>query len=189
MLQHFDTVELPEMPWKNGGGSTREIVCHPEGTGMDGFDWRVSIATIAQSGPFSRFDGVDRTIMLLAGDGVALTSAQGLDHRLDQLHTPFAFPGDVAVEGTLLGGASTDLNLMTRRGAGRAELVILRATTPLPVTERGLLLVLSGAWELPKAPRCGAGQGLWWEGRPYGGPAQTVGSGAALAWVRWAAPA
>src|SRR5258707_14720415 len=57
------------MPWKNGGGHTHEIAAHPEGAGMAAFAWRVSIAEIAQDGPFSSFPGVDRTLVLLAGNG------------------------------------------------------------------------------------------------------------------------
>jgi len=184
MLQRFAIAELPLSPWKNGGGSTREIVCRPEGAGMDGFDWRVSIATIAQAGPFSAFAGVDRVIMLLAGDGVRLRSASGIDHWLDQLHVPFAFAGDEALNGTLLGGPSTDLNVMTRRGALRAEVSVLRAPTTLPTALRGLLLVLRGRWQLPGAPLCSADQGLWWDGSAHGGPAWPLDEDAALVWVR-----
>ena len=64
MLHRFALADLSASPWKNGGGSTREIVCRPPGAGMDGFDWRVSVATIARSGPFSVFTGVDRVIVL-----------------------------------------------------------------------------------------------------------------------------
>ena len=63
MLHRFALADLSPTPWKNGGGSTREIVCRPPGAGMDSFEWRVSIATIAQSGPFSVFAGVDRVIL------------------------------------------------------------------------------------------------------------------------------
>ncbi|MEO8119861.1 MAG: HutD family protein, partial [Rhodoferax sp.] len=85
------------MPWKNGGGSTREIVCQPPGADMDNFDWRVSIATIAANGPFSVFVGVDRVIMLLDGAGVRLHAAD-IDHKLDTPGAPFAFAGDVALD-------------------------------------------------------------------------------------------
>lgn len=60
------------MPWKNGGGMTRELVCQPPDADMDSFDWRVSIAHIASDGPFSSFSGVDRIITLLSGGGVHL---------------------------------------------------------------------------------------------------------------------
>ncbi len=184
MLQRFFITDLPVSPWKNGGGSTREIVCRPEAAGMDGFDWRVSIATIAQAGPFSSFAGVDRVIMLLGGDGVRLRSASGIDHRLDRHHAPFAFAGDEALDCTLLGGTSTDFNVMTRRGALRAEVSVLQAPTTLPMASRGLLLVLRGSWQLPGAPICSAGQGLWWGGGAHGGPALPQDADAALAWVR-----
>ena len=71
-MQCFDLNEIAPRPWKNGGGSTREIACWPQGADMDSFGWRVSIATIAQAGPFSAFPGINRQIMLLAGDGVQL---------------------------------------------------------------------------------------------------------------------
>ena len=130
MLQRFAIADLSPTPWKNGGGSTREIVCRPPGAGMDGFDWRVSIATIAQSGPFSVFAGVDRVILLLDGDGVRLQSADGIDHRLDQALQPFAFSGDEALDCTLLGGPSQDFNVMTRRSALRAEVSGAARTNP-----------------------------------------------------------
>ena len=59
-----------ERPWRNGGGVTRELASSPEG--VDDFDWRVSIAEVTASGDFSRFPGVDRTIVRL---GPELTRA------------------------------------------------------------------------------------------------------------------
>ncbi|MBM7325185.1 HutD family protein, partial [Agrobacterium sp. S2] len=49
------------MPWKNGGGVTTEIIVHPAKASMADFDWRISMANVAQDGPFSIFPGVDRT--------------------------------------------------------------------------------------------------------------------------------
>ncbi len=54
-------------PWKNGGGRTAEILAMPEGAGLDGFDWRISTAEVAQSGPFSLFAGLDRWLTVLEG--------------------------------------------------------------------------------------------------------------------------
>ncbi|MGR7000643.1 HutD/Ves family protein [Yinghuangia aomiensis] len=81
----FDTDFLPVTPWRNGGGETREVAAEPSADG--GFAWRVSIATIAQDGPFSAFPGVDRTITLLEGAGVHLVG-DGLDHLLDRIGGP-----------------------------------------------------------------------------------------------------
>ena len=57
------------MPWKNGGGETTEIAVSPEGAGLDDFDWRVSMARVESSGPFSLFAGIDRTLAILEGEG------------------------------------------------------------------------------------------------------------------------
>lgn len=187
MLQRFSIEDLPATPWKNGGGGTREIVCRPPSAGMDGFDWRVSIATIAQAGPFSAFPGVDRVIMLLDGDGVHLRSSGGIDHRLDQSHAPFAFPGDVALECTLLGGTSADFNVMTRRGTLRADVKVLRAASDIPAAQRGLLLALQGNWQLQgknTKQTCAAGQGLWWDAAPLAWQLTPLEDDAALVWVR-----
>ena len=114
-MQRFDLNQIAASPWKNGGGSTREIACWPPGAGMEAFGWRISVATIDQPGPFSAFAGVDRQIMLLDGDGVHLRG-EGIDHVLDARWQPFAFSGDVALGCSLLGGTSTDFNVMARRG-------------------------------------------------------------------------
>lgn len=47
--------EYKTMPWKNGGGVTVEIAIHPPGASVNAFDWRISMATVAQDGPFSSF--------------------------------------------------------------------------------------------------------------------------------------
>ncbi|OJT17017.1 hypothetical protein BO221_47220 [Archangium sp. Cb G35] len=57
------------MPWKNGGGVTRELWKLPHPFDPARFLARVSIATVGASGPFSVFPGVDRTLMILEGAG------------------------------------------------------------------------------------------------------------------------
>jgi environmental stress-induced protein Ves len=178
----FDRQQLPAMPWKNGGGVTREIVCQPPGAGMDSFDWRVSIAHIASNGPFSRFEQVDRVITLLEGAGVRLHSSDGaVDHRLDRPWEPFAFSGEALVQGDLIAGDCHDFNVMTRRGRCRARVVVVREAGPLPVTGEGLVMSLAGRWSLMRAvPRPGmnaiadwtlaTNQGLWWQ--DGGGPVE-----------------
>jgi environmental stress-induced protein Ves len=104
------------MPWKNGGGTTTEIARFPESSSLDDFDWRISMARVEASGPFSRFAGVDRSIAILEGDGIVLTIDGRETARLDPGSTPFAFHGDADVSGMLVGGPIEDLNVMTRRG-------------------------------------------------------------------------
>ncbi|ARP89373.1 hypothetical protein CAL14_02890 [Bordetella genomosp. 9] len=170
-LHFFDLDEVPAQPWKNGGGTTREIVCWPPGAGMDDFLWRISVARIDTGGPFSRFEGVDRIITLLSGSGVVLQG--GFDagrHALTQPLAPFAFPGDVAVDCALQGGACEDLNVMSRRGRVRAAVTVHDRAGTLPAASCGLLLAVGNAWRV----QAGDGAlrmlqpsgGLWWAGMP-----------------------
>lgn len=98
------------MPWRNGGGVTRELLAWPLAV-----DWRVrlSVAEVARDGPFSRFDGVRRWFAVLSGAGVQLV-LDGELHRLTPDSEAISFDGAAAVDCTLLGGPTLDFNLMTR---------------------------------------------------------------------------
>jgi uncharacterized protein len=142
----------PATPWLNGGGITREVAGYPAGAGLADFHWRVSLADVAQGGPFSRFEGVDRVITVVEGAGMALTVA-GSEHRLDEPFRPFAFPGDAETGCELLGGPVVDFNVMTRRGRTAAEVEVAdgpRALT-VPPDAVALLVCLSGGAELDAA--------------------------------------
>ena len=119
--------DFREMPWKNGAGTTLELAVHPPGATVDDFDWRVSMARVDRSGPFSRFDGVDRTILLVEGDGFELIGP-GWRTRLDRPLEPFRFDGAQVVECRLLGGPVRDFNVMTRRGRACHRVDVVRAT-------------------------------------------------------------
>lgn len=107
--------DLTAMPWKNGGGVTYEVAAHPPGASLDDFDWRISMAEVASDGPFSAFPGIDRTLTLMDGAGLALDFA-GATVSLTPGAPPLSFPGEVPVTGRPLDGAILDLNVMTRRG-------------------------------------------------------------------------
>ena len=106
------------MPWKIGRGTTTEIFIHPEGAGWDNFLWRVGIADIAQSGPFSSFPGIDRSIMLLdcPQDSAMALTVDGARAEM-VLHEFIDFPGEAKTCGELRGKAVRDFNVMSRRGA------------------------------------------------------------------------
>ena len=98
------------VPWKNGGGVTREILRSPAEAAD--FDWRLSLATIAAPGPFSTFAGYHRTLVLVGGAGVELNFAQHGTSRLSAPGQSVAFDGAWQTSCTLLDGPSTDLNLI-----------------------------------------------------------------------------
>ncbi|ABQ70967.1 hypothetical protein HY78_01995 [Rhizorhabdus wittichii DC-6] len=106
--------DRPAVPWKNGGGTTREIAVFPPDAGMDDFVWRLSMARVEQAGAFSAFDGVDRVLAVL--EGRLFLSGAGLDVALDGDSAPFAFDGGAPIAGEPLAGPVLDLNAMARRG-------------------------------------------------------------------------
>ena len=122
-------------PWRNGGGVTRELLTWsaPEGLVHDGaarhgrdasaagWDLRVSVADIAQDGPFSAFPGISRCFAVLEGAGVVL-SLRGQDQVLDPASEALAFDGAEAPGCRLVSGPTRDLNLMVRRTAAAGEL-------------------------------------------------------------------
>src|ERR1700722_12611735 len=89
------------VPWKNGGGVTRDVIVSPAGATLDNFDWRISIAEIAASGPFSRFPGIDRKLAVLEGK-VALTVEGSAPVVLDPHAAALDFHGKNAVQADLV---------------------------------------------------------------------------------------
>jgi environmental stress-induced protein Ves len=109
------------MPWKNGAGTTTEIAIDPAAADLGSrFHWRLSIASVQRSGPFSAFPGYERTIMLIEGDGMDLAVGGGPVRRLDRAFEPFVFSGDAPVECRLIKGPVRDFNLMVDRSLSRS---------------------------------------------------------------------
>jgi uncharacterized protein len=142
-MRHFGPADARDMPWKNGGGVTRELLKLPHPTDPARFLARLSIATVATSGPFSAFPGVDRTILVLEGRGMRLLLDGTREVVLDRPLQPFAFPGEAAVHCELLGGTVRDFNLMVERDAASAslEVVQLGAGQTLAVREAPMVLL------------------------------------------------
>ena len=111
--------DYKRMPWKNGKGETVEIAVFPPDASIDDFDWRISMATVAEDGPFSVFEGIDRTLSVLTGEGVVLSVDGAESVELRPSSAPHAFPADARTAARLLDGPVTDLNVMTRRDAFR----------------------------------------------------------------------
>lgn len=128
--------EYRSMPWKNGGGMTREVasgavqVPPASGESADGYDWRVSVADVDAGGSFSSFPGIDRVITLVEGEGMVLT-VDGVPQPVGPL-SPFAFSGDAVTDCRLEAGAVRDMNVMTRRGRATAD---VRIVTVAPARE------------------------------------------------------
>jgi uncharacterized protein len=120
-------------PWKNGGGITHEAIRVPE---RGAFRWRVSIAHIDASGPFSDFAGYARTMVLLRGAGVALKLSDGSRRIMRAAGDLAQFNGALGAECELLNGPCVDLNLMTAHAMGPAQVRVERLRGSLPYAVR-----------------------------------------------------
>lgn len=129
-LVRLTPADYRRMRWKNGLGWTTELVVRPaEGE----LAWRVSIAEVDTDCDFSSLPGIDRSLLVLAGDGMELRVGDAPAVTLRAGGEPLAFSGDDATRCRLLGGPTRDLNVMTRRGALRHALTLHRLTPAEPL--------------------------------------------------------
>jgi environmental stress-induced protein Ves len=122
--------DLTEVPWKNGGGMTRNIAIGKMGNQTA---WRLSRADVVQDGAFSEFAGLVRILTVVSNSGMVLEHAEGVLDA-DPL-TPVRFDGGLKIYSRLKSGPLSDLNLMfspsfcdgnviTRRGPYEQELAL-----------------------------------------------------------------
>ena len=115
------------VPWKNGGGLTREVAVYPPGSGLGDFGWRVSLAEVRRGGPFSEFTGVDRQMAVISGRlELAIAGRETLSLSADS--APVAFPGELPASAEPVQAPVIDLNVMTRRREFVARLRRCRAS-------------------------------------------------------------
>jgi hypothetical protein len=134
-MQIIRQTDFTVTPWKNGGGVTREALRVP--ASGDPFLWRVSIAQIDKSGPFSDFAAYNRTMVLLRGSGVDLTYANGGRYRLRNIGDLIEFDGAVAMQCMLVSGPCVDLNLIASKSLRTVHARVHRLQEPLAVPASG----------------------------------------------------
>lgn len=141
-VQLISLGDVPTQPWRNGGGTTRELLISPS-AGV--WDLRISVADIERDGPFSVFDGVERWMSVVEGEGVALDFADG-EKTLRFSDTPICFDGANAPSCRLIAGPTRDLNLMIRSGRGVVRKVRPGSAWKEPFAMRGLFTTTPGRW-------------------------------------------
>jgi len=153
-IRRLTPADYVRMPWRNGGGTTTELVVEPPTSDLatGRFLYRLSIADVASDGPFSRFPGYDRHIMLLSGAGMTLDCGADGTIELAAPRVARAFSGDQDVRGSLAAGAVRDLNLIVDRARARGSLeataVAGSARWDVPGGSILLVHVLSGALDV-----------------------------------------
>ncbi len=135
------------VPWKNGGGVTREVAVHPKGSGFDTLEWRVSIAQVRSAGPFSSLPGLDRRLAVLEGT-LSLVIGQAPEVRLSPATPALQFPGEAPVQAQPVDGPVMDLNIMTRRGRFSSAVSMHRAQHPTPLVSGAATVVVVALTDL-----------------------------------------
>ena len=107
------------MRWKNGAGWTSEVFRAPD---ADDWGWRLSIAEMETDAPFSMLPGVERTLVLLEGNGMRLHFHDADTRDLSPSSSVLHFAGDRPVVAQLIDGSSRDFNLMWKRDRVDAQL-------------------------------------------------------------------
>lgn len=113
--------DIVPTPWKNGRGITRNLFDDADATGE--WTWRVSIAEITGTQPYSPYPGVRRGQVAL-GPGAVDLRIGGRERVLEEEAVIF-FDGEDAVDATPRASGFLDLNVMARRDrwTGAVEIV------------------------------------------------------------------
>ena len=125
-MKHITQEQFRTMPWKNGGGITTEIY-RMAGIEAEDFVFRLSMAHIENDGPFSRFDGYDRHLILLQGNGCILDS-NGKQLALTNSSKPYSFAGERKIDCRLIEGPVIDFNVIISRNWGTALVEVSQDT-------------------------------------------------------------
>lgn len=141
----YRAADYPRMPWRNGAGTTQEVACNPGGSAA-AFDWRLSIADVAQDGGFSAFTGLQRIITVLEGRGIQLT-VDGREQAPLAPRQAYAFSGDAQVQCRLLDGPIRDFNLIYAPARCHARLQWVTGAGPWTFhsAARSVLVLNAGA--------------------------------------------
>ena len=162
----FSALTCQPLPWENGGGLTRELALHEE----DGLMvWRLSLAEIEQSGPFSAFPGRARIHCIVEGAGHTLS---GGNTRLEAWPLePLCFDGGLSLDCRLRDGACKAFNVIYDPNRVTAKAEILGGGAVRDCEGNQAFFVVSGSLEILGKGRFFPGEGLTAKGAATGGVA------------------
>jgi environmental stress-induced protein Ves len=157
-MQIVRQTSFEAVPWKNGGGVTHEAMRVP--ADGDRFRWRVSVARIEVSGPFSDFTGYQRRMVLLKGGGVELRFANGTVSALRAVGEMAEFDGALAVQCELIDGPCVDLNLIVARALPGTSARVARLHETLTVPGTAGQVTLAFPIDTAVALSCGSARAV-----------------------------
>lgn len=127
-MQMLKLNALIDVPWKNGGGITRNIA---KGLHEGKIAWTISRADVAEAGPFSDFSGMMRVLTVVSGGAMILDTPT--TPLTAALFSPVRFDGALKVFSRLEDGPITDLNLMFNPSVCDGDVVVHKGPCGLKV--------------------------------------------------------
>jgi environmental stress-induced protein Ves len=140
-LQIVRKSSFKEISWKNGGGVTHEAM--RVAAGGDSFLWRVSVAHIESSGPFSDFAGYRRHMVLLRGLGLTLKFDDGEQCVLRRVGDSVEFDGAGPTHCELLHGPCVDLNFIVSKSLRADARIVPLDQSPTALASPQTALIFS----------------------------------------------
>lgn len=128
MITQINPKQFISMPWKNGMGITWELA-RQEALDGNAFSWRISIAEVGTDGPFSLYQGYQRIIGTLEGEGMLLEVDKTSAKEVGRFEL-FAFSGSSEVNCSLVKGAIRDFNIIYRPDLCRVRAQWLNSHSP-----------------------------------------------------------
>ena len=140
-LTHIPFAHFDKKPWKNGLGTTHDIVLAPEGADHSTFDVRCALSPIVEDNVFSSFPGVERVITPIAGAGLDL-EFEDSRVRLACCES-YRFDSGLSPMGRLLDDPVTVVNVMARTGVWRIERCEIVSSFQQDVASEDLVFVFA----------------------------------------------
>lgn len=138
MPKRYESHEFISMPWKNGLGTTTELIKY-ENPQKNAFFFRLSMAKVEQDGPFSLFPGIERDLLILEGNGCRLHFPDREIELKNQL-IPLHFHGEDAIHCSLIKGPIKDFNVMIDRNWGKTHVEVIHGEGLIACLEDFLFL-------------------------------------------------
>lgn len=145
MITIISPEQFVTVPWKNGKGVTTELAISEGGTLTD-FDWRLSMASVVEDGPFSDFSGYWRNLVLIEGQGISLQHDSDKTDHLHAILDVASFDGGCKTVGQLMSGSIIDFNIMTKDTTYSAKVSTYKneQVVPLPKVDLAFVYCLTG---------------------------------------------
>ena len=140
----FVPSQFKRQPWKNGLGETLELFCLSDPQSPENFLFRLSMASVKTSGPFSKFPGIDRHLILIEGNKLELKRENG-DLSILTKHAIVSFSGEENIVSQVSDPCS-DFNVMVKRGWKQVRVSVLHLPKKgtMRVSQNSYLYQLSG---------------------------------------------